>query len=477
MKKALSLILTLALVVGVIAGISAPAYATVTIGGISIIPDSGQKTVEKDVANTYERAMKSLNENHTLTKNFEDPREAWDYFITHKENTNWFRKDTTINSLDYDLPDYYCYAPSKYGIDPDFDGFGIVGHTELFDLCRASFPGHYSDGTCGVWKWVADGWQTTVYYDAIEAASEFGHPNALCNQDNPVAWNQSGKTTYGETSEYGEAMYTGDYSAEMQAKIQTWWDTLDAYIATQNGTAAPTPVETQAPATPTPEQSTTIADSTSNPAPSVDKDYATFTVNGREIYASDWAVKDVTAAVEVGIATVGDTMLDLPANMTIDTDRGPFFGFIGGLFRALGKGNVIENAVNWDDNPFVDLINYGPENPHGADVNALYHLGIVNGVYDDNYGYMVNYWSRLTREQAATIIQRAATVLGIELPDGDIPFTDSISDWALDGVRHCYAAGIMNGYDDTTFGAKDNYTYEQALITVYRLYQYAVANA
>ena len=35
----------------------------------------------------------------------------------------------------------------------------------------------------------------------------------------------------------------------------------------------------------------------------------------------------------------------------------------------------------------------------------------------------------------------------------------------------------MNGYDDTTFGAKDNYTYEQALITVYRLYQYAVANA
>lgn len=82
----------------------------------------------------------------------------------------------------------------------------------------------------------------------------------------------------------------------------------------------------------------------------------------------------------------------------------------------------------------------------------------------------------LTRERAATIIQRAATVLGIELPDGDIPFTDGISDWALDGVRHCYAAGIMSGYDDTTFGASDNYTYEQALITVYRLYQYAVAN-
>ena len=464
MKKALSLILTLALIVGVIAGISAPAYAATPTGGFSITDKRGPATIEEDVAATYKSAMLSVERG--ISNSFLDPREAWDYFITHKESTNWFGKDTSINMLDYDLPDYYCYAPSKYGIDPDFDGFGIVGHTELFDLCRVWFPGHHNDNRHGVWTWNVDRWQTTVYYDAIEAASKFGHPNALCNQDNPVAWNQSGKTTYGET------MYTGDYSHEMQAKIQTWWDTLDAYIATQNGTAAPTPVETQAPATTTSEQSTTIADSTSNPAPSVDKDDAAFTINGYEIKASDWAREDVIAAVEVGIATVGDSMLDLFADMTIDSGRGNFFGFIGGLFRALGKGDVLTNAINWNDIPFYDLVEYRPSNPFGPDVNALYHLGIVNGTSDTTVGY----WDNLTREQAATIIQRAATVLGINLPDGDIPFTDSISDWALDGVRHCYAAGLMNGYDDTTFGAKDNYTYEQALITVYRLYQYAVAN-
>ena len=465
MKKTLSLILTLAL----IAGISAPAYAATPTGGFSITDKRGPTTVEKDVANTYERAMKSLNENHTLTKNFEDPREAWDYFITHKESTNWFGKDTTINALDYDLPDYYCYAPSKYGIDPDFDGFGIIGHTELFDLCRASFPGHYNDIYHGVWTWGTGGWQTTVYYDAIEAASKLGHPNALCNQDNPVAWNQNGKTTYGETSEYGEAMYTGDYSAEMQAKIQTWWDTLDAYIATQNGTAAPTPTQTPTSS----EQSTTVADST--PAPSVDKADAAFTINGVEINASDWALKDITAAVEVGIVEIDSKNYfsnAIAANLKANAERGNFFGFIGGLFRALGKGDIIANAVNWDDIPLTDLNSYQPANFYGPDVNALYHLGIVNGTSDTTVGY----WDNLTREQAATIIQRTAAYLGINLPDGDIPFTDSISDWALDGVRHCYAAGLMNGYDDTTFGAKDNYTREQALVTVYRLYQYAVAN-
>lgn len=259
MKKALSLILTLALVVGVIAGISAPTYAATPTGGFSITPGSkNPTTVEEDVVHAYERAISSYNSGQY--NSILDPHEAWDDFVINHNSNNWFSINTTINRLDYDLPDYYCYSPSKYGINDVFD---LVNHRELFDLCRASFPGYYGAGTRGVWTWGTGGWQTTVYYDAIEDASKFGHPNGICNQDNPVAWNQSGKTTYGET------MYTGDYSSDMKAKIQTWWDTLDAYIATQNGTAAPTPVETQAPATPTPEQSTTIADSTSNPAPSV----------------------------------------------------------------------------------------------------------------------------------------------------------------------------------------------------------------
>ena len=468
MKKTLSLILTLALIVGVIAGISAPAYAATPTGGFSITDKRGSATVEEDVAATYKNAM--LGVERGISNSFLDPREAWDYFITHKESTNWFGKDTTINALDYDLPDYYCYAPSKYGIDPDFDGFGIIGHTELFDLCRASFPGHYNDIYHGVWTWGTGGWQTTVYYDAIEAASKLGHPNALCNQDNPVAWNQSGKTTYGETSEYGEAMYTGDYSAEMQAKIQTWWDTLDAYIATQNGTAAPTPTQTPTSS----EQSTTVADSTSNPAPTVDKADAAFTIDGVEINASDWALKDITAAIDAGIGVIDPYAIrtNVSSNMTGTTPRGMFFSYISNLFYVLGKGDMLTNAVNWDDNPFSDLYNYPPAYGYGDEVIALNKLGIVNGTSDTTVGY----FDHLTREQAATIIQRTATVLGINLPDGDIPFTDSISDWALDGVRHCYGAGLMNGYDDTTFGAKDNYTGEQALITVYRLYQYAVAN-
>ena len=458
MKKALSLILTLALIVGVIAGISAPAYAATPTGGFSITDKRGPATVEEDVAATYKSAMLSVERG--ISNSFLDPHEAWDNFIATKTWNNWFTLPTGVNSSNIDVPDYYCYAPSKYGIDDVFD---LVGHTELFDLCRASFPGHYNEDHHGIWDWGTGGWQTTAYYEGIMEASEFGHPNFFCNQDNPVAWNQIGKTTYGET------MYTGDYSAEMQAKIQTWWDTLDAYIATQNGTAAPTPTQTPTSS----EQSTTVADNT--PAPSVGKDDAPFTVNGYDITVSDWALKDVTAAIDVGIGVIDPYAVrtNVGSNMTGNAPRGIFFSYISNLFYALGKGDMLTNAVNWDDNPFSDIFNYPPAFGYGDEVIALNKLGIVNGTSDTTVGY----FDHLTREQAATIIQRTATVLGINLPDGDIPFTDSISDWALDGVRHCYAAGLMNGYDDTTFGAKDNYTGEQALITVYRLYQYAVANA
>ena len=232
----------------------------------------------------------------------------------------------------------------------------------------------------------------------------------------------------------------------------------------------PAPVETPAPApteTPAPAP-------TERPAPAETESSDTLTINGYEINASDWALKDIASAVEVGIGVFDQYAVrtNVGSNMTGNAARGIFFSYISNLFYVLGKGDMLTNAVNWDDNPFSDLYNYPPAYGYGDEVTALYHLGIVNGTSDTTVGY----FDHLTREQAATIIQRTATVLGINLPDGDIPFTDGISDWALDGVRHCYAAGLMNGYDDTTFGAKDNYTGEQAIITVYRLYQYAVAN-
>ena len=60
---------------------------------------------------------------------------------------------------------------------------------------------------------------------------------------------------------------------------------------------------------------------------------------------------------------------------------------------------------------------------------------------------------------------------GSDLPSGetDLPFTDAVADWAYEGVAAMYRCGIMNGTSDTLFSGKDNYTIEQAIVTMLRV--------
>ena len=51
----------------------------------------------------------------------------------------------------------------------------------------------------------------------------------------------------------------------------------------------------------------------------------------------------------------------------------------------------------------------------------------------------------------------------------NLPFTDSIRDWAYDGVRAVYGVGAMTGTTGTTFSAKSSYTIEQSIVTLMRI--------
>ena len=71
------------------------------------------------------------------------------------------------------------------------------------------------------------------------------------------------------------------------------------------------------------------------------------------------------------------------------------------------------------------------------------------------------------------MLARLNEVLGQPLAAAErLPFTDPISDWAQDGVSRSYQAGIMTGTGADTFGAAENYTIEQAIVTMYRTYQF-----
>ena len=108
------------------------------------------------------------------------------------------------------------------------------------------------------------------------------------------------------------------------------------------------------------------------------------------------------------------------------------------------------------------------------EVYAANALGIVNGVGGDKF----NPDGHLTREQAAAMLMRAASVLGIGANAAGKVFTDDekISSWAKNGVTFVSGlvskngSAVMGGTGDGKFTPKGTYTREQSIVTLYRLF-------
>ena len=111
------------------------------------------------------------------------------------------------------------------------------------------------------------------------------------------------------------------------------------------------------------------------------------------------------------------------------------------------------------------------DNDNGK-VKALYLEGMIegkgNGIFaPDDF---------LTREEAATILDRIAKYLAIESGNSSIDFDDKdkISDWAYESVDRICSLGIMNGIGGGLFSPKSNYTVEQAITTIIRMFDIIV---
>lgn len=170
---------------------------------------------------------------------------------------------------------------------------------------------------------------------------------------------------------------------------------------------------------------------------------------------SSWAADEVGKAFGLGIGESTWT----GKNLTVAITRGQFAQLAVETYIA-----ITGNTPSYSNNPFTDVADSDT-----AILQAV-SLGIINGYGNGQFGTN----DLLTREQAATMLKRLADACGIELPAGSNPFSDNIAAWALDGVTACNAAKIMSGYGNGLFGAKDNYTVEQSLLTMYRTYAYIV---
>ena len=105
-----------------------------------------------------------------------------------------------------------------------------------------------------------------------------------------------------------------------------------------------------------------------------------------------------------------------------------------------------------------------------SDINVekAAYLGIVTGVGNNHFAP----GSPITREQAAVMLSRLASVLDSLLPVSTPHFADNddISSWAAMAVGAVQQSQIMSGVGDNRFAPQQLYTREQSVVTIMRVF-------
>ena len=190
--------------------------------------------------------------------------------------------------------------------------------------------------------------------------------------------------------------------------------------------------------------------------------------------ASDWARPEIQKAAACNL---------LPYELTVqyqnNITRKEFCDLI---YRLIATEFYPDSDSRMGQASAVDSVEY--ERQLTDKVNSVYFFdcedtrikflcgaGIIYGMGDGTFAPD----EFLTREQAATILYRTAEFLGNKTMPTAIKMLyideSEISDWAKSSVACMNAMGIMNGVSEVVFSPKGNYTVEQAIATMVRLYE------
>ena len=168
--------------------------------------------------------------------------------------------------------------------------------------------------------------------------------------------------------------------------------------------------------------------------------------------ASNWAHENITQAFTQDLIPQA-----LQNHYAANATRAEFANLAVTLYENVaGREIAITREIAFNDTNDIN-------------VHKAAYIGVVQGVGNGNFAPNAG----LTREQAAVMITRLAEAVGHPLPASAPTFADNaqISSWAFDAVGQVQAAGLMGGMGNNLFDPSGDYTREQSIITMLRLFQ------
>jgi len=166
--------------------------------------------------------------------------------------------------------------------------------------------------------------------------------------------------------------------------------------------------------------------------------------------ASTWAHNSITQAHNHGLIPQ-----NLQTNFTANATRAEFTAFAVALYETVTGREITERTTFNDTNDI--------------NVQKMGGLGVVGGVGGGNF----NPNGTITRQEAAAMLSRLIERIDQPLPIVAPTFADNaqIANWATQAVGQIQAAGIMGGVGNNQFSPTGQFTREQSITTILRLFE------
>ena len=173
-------------------------------------------------------------------------------------------------------------------------------------------------------------------------------------------------------------------------------------------------------------------------------------INVSKELPSSWAIESVDTAIAAGLVPAS-----LQFKYTQATTRAEFCALAVALYKTVTGEDIEKTDISFADTTDENVL-------------KMASLGVVNGVGNDKFAPD----QKLTREQAATLVSQLAAAIGKPLAEQAPTFADnaSLSSWAVDAIGQMQTTGIMGGVGNNTFSPNGDYTREQSIITMMRLF-------
>lgn len=181
---------------------------------------------------------------------------------------------------------------------------------------------------------------------------------------------------------------------------------------------------------------------------------------GNQNFPAEWATVEIAEAIENELIPYY-MFSDYESNIS----RVDFCELICHVLEKI-SGKDIEQYVKEKNavvnNKFTDIDN-----------NMVNFANALNIIYGKSENLFAPY-DDLTREEAAVMLRRMYTLFGdnanVQSPLNTYSDKAEFSDWAIDGINFVTVKGIMNGVENERFSPQENYTRQQAYITVLRFF-------